>query len=68
MRPAHHLDVVDTQRPLGERRTLWREQHLCLRCGHNFVCRIANAINPAGFATISDCAAFEPVQADGEVS
>lgn len=51
---------------VGELRAEWREQHLCLRCGHHAVCKMASALDPNFLVVISQCLAFEP--ADDEVT
>jgi hypothetical protein len=55
-------DVTPPDSPLGERRAQWREQHLCLRCGHHAVCRMAGALDPSFLVVISQCLAFEPAE------
>lgn len=45
---------------LGELRAQWREQHLCLRCAHHAVCKMASALDPHFLVVISHCLAFEP--------
>jgi hypothetical protein len=54
---------------LGELRAQWREQHLCLRCGHHAVCKMASALDPNFLVVISQCLAFEqdePSSEEGE--
>lgn len=51
---------------LGELRARWREQHLCLRCSHHVVCKVAGAIDPNFLVTISHCLAFEPAEQSEE--
>lgn len=53
---------------LGEQRAEWREQHLCLRCGHHAVCKMASALDPNFLVVISQCLAFEPAEPDAEES
>ena len=53
---------------LGEMRAEWREQHLCLRCGHHAVCKMANALDPNFLVVISRCLAFEPAEPDAEAT
>ena len=50
----------------GERHAQWREQHLCLRCGHHAVCKMAGALDPNFVVVISQCLAFEPAEPDAE--
>jgi hypothetical protein len=47
---------------LGE----WRERHLCLRCGHHAVCKMASALDPNFLVVISQCLAFEPAEPAAE--
>lgn len=51
---------------IGEMRAEWRERHLCLRCSHHAVCKMANALDPNFLVVISQCLAFEPAEADAE--
>jgi len=50
--------------PLGELKARQREQHLCLRCGHLAVCKVAAAADSTLLITISSCLAFEPANRD----
>lgn len=45
---------------LGELKAQHREEHLCLRCAHHHVCKMAAALDPNFLVTISRCLAFEP--------
>lgn len=45
---------------LGELRARWREQHLCLRCDHHCVCKMASALDPNLLVVVAHCLAFEP--------
>jgi hypothetical protein len=47
---------------IGEMRAQWREQHLCLRCRHHAVCKMAGALDPNFLVVISQCLAFEPAE------
>ena len=47
-------------------RAEWREQHLCLRCNHHAVCKMASALDPNFLVVISQCLAFEPAEPDAE--
>jgi hypothetical protein len=49
---------------MGELRAEWREQHLCLRCNHHAVCKMASALDPNFLVVISRCLAFEPADSD----
>jgi len=51
---------------LGEMRAEWRKRHLCLRCGHHAVCKMASALDPNFLVVISQCLAFEPAEPDAE--
>jgi hypothetical protein len=51
---------------LGEMRAEWRERHLCLRCVHHAVCKMASALDPNFLVVISQCLAFEPAEPDEE--
>lgn len=48
----------------GELRAEWREQHLCLRCGHYPVCKMAGALDPNFLVVISRCLAFDDAEPD----
>ena len=56
--------ILDTT--LGEMRAEWRERHLCLRCGHHAVCKMAGALDPNFLVVIAQCLAFEPADRDAE--
>ena len=47
---------------LGELRARWREQHVCLRCGHHAVCKMASALDPNLLVVIAQCLAFEAAE------
>ncbi len=47
---------------LGELRAHWREQHVCLRCAHHAVCKMASALDPNFLVAISQCLAFEEAE------
>ena len=47
---------------LGEMRARWREAHLCLKCDHHLVCRMANALDQNLLVVIAQCLAFEPAE------
>jgi hypothetical protein len=49
---------------MGELRAEWREQHLCLRCSHHAVCKMASGLDANFLVVISRCLAFEPAEAD----
>jgi hypothetical protein len=51
---------------VGELRAQWREQHLCLRCGHHAVCKMASALDPNFLVVISQCLAFEEAELSAE--
>jgi len=51
---------------VGEMRAQWREQHLCLRCSHHAVCKMAGALDPNFLVVISQCLAFEPADAPAQ--
>lgn len=52
--------------PLGEMKARHRETHICLRCGHHFVCGMAKALDPNLLTTITRCLAFEPFGETGD--
>ncbi len=56
----------NTSATLGEMRAEWRERHLCLRCSHHAVCKMASALDPNFLVVISQCLAFEPAEPDAE--
>jgi len=45
--------------PLGELKARHREEHICFRCGHFAVCKVAAASDVNLLVTISSCLAFE---------
>jgi hypothetical protein len=49
---------------LGELKARHREDHLCFRCTHQRVCRMAHAIEPALMVTVSGCLGFEAAQTE----
>jgi hypothetical protein len=51
--------------PLGELKAQHREEHLCLKCAHHHVCKMAAALDPNFLVTISRCLAFEPADDRG---
>lgn len=51
---------------LGEMRAAWRERHLCLRCGHHAVCKMASALDPNFLVVVAQCLAFEAAESDAE--
>lgn len=51
---------------LGELRARWREQHVCLRCGHHPVCKMASALDPNLLVVIAQCLAFEAAEPAAE--
>lgn len=55
-----------TPASLGEMRAEWRERHLCLRCSHHAVCKMASALDPNFLVVISQCLAFEPAEPEAE--
>jgi hypothetical protein len=46
----------------GERRAQWREQHICLRCDHHLVCKMASALDPNLLVVLTQCLAFESLE------
>ena len=50
---------------IGELKARQREEHLCLRCAHHHVCKMAAALDPNFLVTISRCLAFEPADDSG---
>ena len=50
---------------LGELRAQWREQHICLRCDHHCVCKMASALDPNLLVVVAHCLAFEPAEEEG---
>ncbi len=58
------IDAPADTVPLGELKAIHREQHICPRCEHFVVCKVAAALDPNLLVTISRCLAFEPP--DGE--
>ena len=57
-------DFVPTS--LGERRARWREEHICLRCAHHAVCKMATALDPNFLVVIAQCLAFERAEPEPE--
>jgi hypothetical protein len=60
---AARADVPADELPLGELKARHREQHLCFRCGHYAVCKVAGAIDPNLLITVTHCLMFEPAEA-----
>ncbi len=58
------IDAPADTIPLGELKAIHREQHICLRCEHHVVCKVAAALDPQLLQTISACLAFEPAERD----
>ncbi len=54
-----HEPALD-ELPIGELRARHREEHLCLKCGHHVVCRMAAVLDPNLLVTVTRCLAFEP--------
>lgn len=59
-------EPITTSASLGEMRAEWRERHLCLRCGHHAICKMASALDPNFLVVISQCLAFEQAEPDAE--
>ncbi len=59
-------EPIVTPISLGEMRANWRERHICLRCSHHAVCKMAGALDPNFLVVISQCLAFEPAEPDAE--
>jgi len=53
-------DSKDNASSRGELRAEWRERHLCLRCDHHFVCKMATALDANLLVVIAQCLAFQP--------
>lgn len=49
---------------LGALRADWREDHLCLRCSHHAVCKMASALDAKYLVVVARCLAFEPAAPD----
>lgn len=47
---------------VAELRARWRDQHICLRCRHHIVCKVASAAPPELLVAIAQCAAFELIK------
>ncbi len=43
---------------LGEIRARYRDEHLCLKCDHHFVCGMAKSLDPNLLVTITSCLGF----------
>jgi hypothetical protein len=53
--------------PRGERKARHLEEHLCLKCTHHTVCRMAGSLDASLLVTITSCLAFEPADPDEPV-
>ena len=60
------LDRPADTTPLGELKARHREEHICPRCDHFAVCRVAAVLDPNLLVTISRCLAFEADDGDGD--
>lgn len=63
---ASSKPIVPPPANLGEVRAQWREQHICLRCSHHQVCKMASALDPNLLVVISQCLAFEDAEPSSE--
>jgi hypothetical protein len=52
--------------PLGELKAIHREQHICPRCDHFAICKVAAALDPNLLVTISRCLAFDADEGGGD--
>ena len=52
--------------PLGELKAIHREQHICPRCEHFMVCKVAAALDPNLLIAVASCLAFAPERDDHE--
>ena len=52
--------------PIGELKAIHREQHICPRCEHFTVCKVASALDPNLLVTITGCLAFEADDGDAD--
>ena len=50
---------------MGELKARHRDEHLCLKCGHHFVCGMASSLDPNLLVTITSCLGFESAERDG---
>jgi hypothetical protein len=57
---ASYLDDPSLREP----KAIHREQHLCLRCVHERVCAMANALDPDLLVTVSSCLGFSTEDSD----
>ena len=55
------IDAPADTIPLGELKAIHREEHICPRCEHFVVCKVAAALDANLLVTITRCHAFEPV-------
>ncbi|MFZ5786067.1 MAG: hypothetical protein ACOY3Y_06465 [Acidobacteriota bacterium] len=55
------IDAPADTIPLGELKAIHREEHICPRCEHFVVCKVAAALDANLLVTITRCLAFEPV-------
>ncbi len=54
------VDAPADRLPMGELRAIHREEHICPRCDHFMVCKVAAALDPNLLVTIARCLAFAP--------
>ena len=55
------IDAPADTIPLGELKAIHREQHICPRCEHFMVCKVAAALDTNLLVTVTRCLAFELV-------
>ena len=60
------IDAPADTLPLGELRAIHREEHICPRCEHFMVCRVAAALDPNLLVTITRCLAFAPAAGEAD--
>ena len=61
---------IENAESIGELKARCREHHICTRCTHVHVCRVAAALEPSLLIVIAHCLAFEEIgrAASGEPS
>ena len=50
---------IERAESVGELKALCRESHICTRCRHVHVCRVAATLEPSLLIVIAHCLAFE---------
>jgi len=60
------IDAPADTIPLGELKAIHRELHICPRCEHFVVCKVAAVLDANLLVTITRCLAFDPAGGDAD--